>query len=66
MTVKLSPKQDEVCQRVAQGMTSKQIAIELGISHRTVDAHREAAYRRLGVRSAIELVNKLHAIGDQP
>lgn len=61
--VKLSPKQGEVCRMVARGMSSKEIAVEMGISHRTVEWHRQAAYQRLQVRNAIELVNKLNTIG---
>lgn len=59
--VRLSPKQEAVCRLVVQGMSNKEIAIELGISHRTVDSHREAAYRRLNVRNTIELVKKFLA-----
>lgn len=58
-SVRLSFRQQEVCDRVVRGMSSKEIATELGISHRTVDAHREEVYRRMGVRSAVELVRKL-------
>jgi two-component system secretion response regulator SsrB len=59
MQLELSPKQQQVCDLVALGMTSKQVAAKLNMSHRTVDCHRQEIYRRLGVRNVIELVRKL-------
>lgn len=55
----LSPKQQQVCELVALGMTSKQVGAKLNMSHRTVDSHRQEIYRRLGVRNIVELVRKL-------
>ena len=34
---------------VAEGRTNKEIAQELGISHRTVESHRESLMRKLDV-----------------
>jgi DNA-binding NarL/FixJ family response regulator len=34
---------------VARGQTNKEIAQELGISHRTVESHRESLMRKLDV-----------------
>lgn len=45
----LTPRQAEILALVAQGLTYRQIAEELGISHRTVDAHIQLALRNLGV-----------------
>lgn len=56
---KLSPRQQEICALVIAGRSSKQIGAELGISYRTVQAHRDAIYHKIGVHSAIELVAKL-------
>jgi len=48
---KLSARERQVVSRVAAGMTSKEIAIELGITLRTVHAHRENLARKLGTSS---------------
>lgn len=50
----LTEKQRQVLDLVLRGMTSKQVAGELGISYKTVDAHVDAARTRLGVNSRAE------------
>lgn len=47
----LTPRERDVLAGVARGRTNKEIAAELGISHRTVEAHRESLMRKLGVRT---------------
>ena len=42
--------------KLLSGRVSKQIARELGISHRTVEAHRQSLLRKLGVGSVKELM----------
>ncbi|HEU0202307.1 MAG TPA: helix-turn-helix transcriptional regulator, partial [Burkholderiaceae bacterium] len=44
-----------VAQLVASGMLNKLIADKLGVSMRTVEAHRANALEKLGVRTAAEL-----------
>src|SRR5262249_44715892 len=51
----LSPREREVCARVARGMLNKQVAAELAIAERTVREHRARAMAKLGVGSAAEL-----------
>jgi NarL family two-component system response regulator YdfI len=48
-TTDLTERELEVLQAVAQGERSKEIAIRLGISERTVKAHLASIYNRLGV-----------------
>lgn len=55
----LTPREREVLLRVADGMTTKSIAFELGLSVRTIEVHRERAIKRLGVRTMIEAVRLL-------
>lgn len=55
----LSKRQQDVCDYVVMGWGSKEIARQLGISHRTVETHREIIYRKMGVRSVVELVRKV-------
>src|SRR2546426_3438758 len=45
----LSPREREVLRLVAEGKTTKQAAAQLGVSVRTVDAHRASIMRRLGI-----------------
>ena len=40
---------------IAKGKTNKEIASELGISHRTVETHRESLMRKLQIRTVAEL-----------
>jgi len=58
----LTPRQREVAELIAEGLTNKSIASTLGVSPRTVEVHRANALRRLGVRSAAELVREM--LGD--
>lgn len=54
-TAILSPREREVLTGIAQGLTNKQIAAELGISHRTVETHRESLMEKLNVRTVAGL-----------
>jgi DNA-binding NarL/FixJ family response regulator len=52
----LSVREREVLHLIAEGRAAKEIAVELGISTKTVEAHRTSLMRKLGVRKATELV----------
>lgn len=52
----LSPREHEVLRCIIKGQISKEIGFELGISSRTVDAHRSAILRKLGGARISELV----------
>jgi FixJ family two-component response regulator len=56
----LTNREQEVLDKLLAGSISKQIAKELGISHRTVEAHRQNLLRKLGIGSVKELM--LHPI----
>ena len=51
----LTPRQREVLQLVAEGKSSKEIAIALGISVKTVEFHRSSLMDELGLRTTAEL-----------
>jgi DNA-binding NarL/FixJ family response regulator len=51
----LTGREREVLHGIARGHTNKEIAAELGISHRTVETHRESLMRKLGIRTVAEL-----------
>ena len=47
----LSPRETEILSLVAEGLTNRQIAQRLGLSHRTVGAYLHVIYSKLGVSS---------------
>jgi DNA-binding NarL/FixJ family response regulator len=51
----LTARERQVLVGVAQGHTNREIATQLGISHRTVETHRESLMRKLGVRTVAGL-----------
>lgn len=56
---RLSPREREIVARLAQGLTSKEMARELVLSPRTVEMHRARLLKKLGVRSTPQLLAKL-------
>lgn len=52
----LTARQREVLQLVAEGHTSKDIAERLGLSFKTVEAHRAQIMERLGIHDVASLV----------
>ncbi|ASJ76570.1 response regulator transcription factor [Granulosicoccus antarcticus] len=52
----LTLKEHEVFKRVADGQANKVIALELGVSERTVEVHRAHVMQKLCVRSLADLV----------
>ena len=52
----LSPREKEVFERVAAGQANKFVAIELGISERTVEIHRAQVMKKMDARSLAQLV----------
>jgi FixJ family two-component response regulator len=53
---RLTKREREVCDLVAQGLLNKQIAFELGMSEKTVKVHRGRVTRKLNVDSVAALV----------
>lgn len=50
----LTPREEEVARALIDGLTNKEIALELGISQRTVRYHLSNLYDKLGVNSRPE------------
>jgi two-component system response regulator FixJ len=59
----LTPRESEVMTMVASGNANKVIAIDLGISQRTVEIHRAKVMEKMGVRALADLVRMLHYAG---
>jgi DNA-binding NarL/FixJ family response regulator len=54
--VRLTEREKDVLQCLAQGLANKQIAIQLGISEHTVKFHISSLYNKMGVTSRAEAV----------
>lgn len=59
----LSPRQIEVLRFLKQGLTNPQIAEKLGVTERTVKAHCQEVYDRLGVPNRTAAVDAAHRLG---
>ena len=51
----LTTREREVLQAVAEGKSTKQIALDLGVSGKTVETHRRALMKKLDIFSVAEL-----------
>jgi DNA-binding NarL/FixJ family response regulator len=58
-SVHLTRREQEIAMHVVNGRTCKEIALTLGISHRTVELHRGRLMKKLGTRNTAELVSKI-------
>jgi DNA-binding NarL/FixJ family response regulator len=59
----LTARERDVLAGIARGLTNKEIAAELGISHRTVETHRESLMRKLGIRTVAGLTRYVLDVG---
>ena len=62
----LTPREREVMECVARGQANKVIAMDLGVSQRTVELHRARVMKKLRLRSVAELVHAIERIGGVP
>jgi DNA-binding NarL/FixJ family response regulator len=53
----LTERERVVIQLLAEGKGNKEVASSLGISHKTVESHRSAIMRKLGLHSIAEIVH---------
>jgi LuxR family maltose regulon positive regulatory protein len=59
----LSPREVEVLRLVAEGLSNKEIALQLCISLRTVKYHTNSIYTKLNVSSRTQAVGQARALG---
>lgn len=57
----LTARERELVERICDGLSNKEIALELDISPRTVEVHRAKAMQKLGSRNTAELVKRIVA-----
>ena len=62
----LSPRERQVLQLVAEGMTTKEIAASLGIGVKTIDTHRQDIMARLNLHSVAALTKYAIREGQPP
>lgn len=60
----LTPRETEVMQRVVAGQANKVIAMDLGVSQRTVELHRARVMHKLKMRSLADLVHAVDKVGE--
>jgi DNA-binding NarL/FixJ family response regulator len=60
---RLTAREREIVQLLAEGKTNKEVAVELGINVKTVDAHRANVMHKLDLHSVTDLVR--YAIRNQ-
>ena len=53
---KLTPRARQVMAKVVEGRLNKQIAADLGLSHKTIEVHRAHVMDKMGAKSLAELV----------
>lgn len=58
----LTSRELEVLRLVASGLSAKEVANKLRISHRTVEVHRNNMLKKLGVKNSAELVVVAHRL----
>ena len=51
----LTAREREIAELVAAGRTNREVAAQLVLSERTIEAHLRNVYAKLGVRSRVEL-----------
>jgi FixJ family two-component response regulator len=59
----LTQREREIMTMVVQGLANKEIARQLGISHRTVEQHRATAMRKMGAGSLVDLIRAAEQSG---
>lgn len=63
LVARLTTRESEVFALVVRGKLNKQIAFALGISERTIKAHRHSIMQKLQVRSVAEVVSIAERLG---
>lgn len=52
----LTPREQDILQRVAEGLSNREIADQLALSHKTVEVHRAKVMQKMGARTLSQLI----------
>ena len=63
-TPHLSNREREILERVACGQSAKEVALALGIAHRTVERHIENARYKMRARNKTHMITKAVMCGE--
>jgi DNA-binding CsgD family transcriptional regulator len=55
----LTPTEEKICELARSGLRNAEIAAQMFLSGKTVEANLSRAYRKLGIRSRTELASAL-------
>ncbi len=58
----ISKRESEIIGFICEGMSNKEIALDLSISEQTVKHHIYNIYKKFGINSRVELINIIHSI----
>ena len=61
--IELTPRQLEILQLFARGLSYKEVGIQLNVSTPTIKNHASAIYERLGVKNKAEAIFEAREIG---
>lgn len=64
-TASLTPREQEIAGFIVNGLTCKETAAHLGISHRTVEVHRGRLMRKLKAKNTAELVSRIILVNNE-
>lgn len=64
--VRLSPRELDILQHLAEGLSNPEVAASLSLSRHTVKQHTSAVYRKLGVRNRTQAANRAQELGLLP
>ncbi|HOW75760.1 MAG TPA: LuxR C-terminal-related transcriptional regulator [Candidatus Competibacteraceae bacterium] len=59
----LTPREQDILQRVAEGLSNREIADRLALSHKTVEVHRAKVMQKMGARTLSQLIRMAMALG---
>lgn len=64
--VRLSPRELDILQHLAEGLSNPEVAAALCLSRHTVKQHTSAVYRKLGVRNRAQAASRAQELGLLP
>jgi two-component system response regulator DesR len=61
--LRLSPRELDILQHLAEGLSNPEVAATLCLSRHTVKQHTSAVYRKLGVRNRAQAASRAQELG---